>query len=126
VSPPTAGPTADFESTIDIQYRVLYSRVFPVKKGGLQITLSADWSPSGVDRPGVLYPPPAEYSVTLERKGWPFDDQVKTFTFPTGTEMLWVGTGLEEGNYQLIFFVGDHDPSFRLTGNVSVTTFDAH
>ena len=122
--PPAAERLADFESTISICQQVLTTRVFPVKNGGLAVTLDPDWSRAEPDQPAASCTGTTSYWVSLVRKSTPFDTELSTVTLLTGRRAHLIWEGLENGDYQLLIFAGDHDPACCLTGDISVTTFE--
>jgi hypothetical protein len=123
----TTKPPADFTSTMDICYRLLKSRVFPVKDGGLQVTISADWKiKAGATGPGAQCGP-SNYYVSLEQKGWIYDSEISTSKpIPTGKRFNITWKKLPRGNYYLMILAGEaHGPYCCLQGDISVFTFSA-
>jgi hypothetical protein len=119
--PPTP---ADFTSTMKICLRVLNSRTFPVKNGGLKVTLRANWAPAPGTGP-ALNCPISDYFVSLEQKGLIFDTEISTSTIPAGKSVSLTWRHLPKDDYFLTIFVPDHNPACCLTGDLSVFTFDA-
>jgi Domain of unknown function (DUF4157) len=118
---------ADFTSTMDICYRLLKSRVFPVKDGGLRVTISADWRiKAGATAPGAQCGP-SNYYVSLEQKGWIYDSEISTSKpIPTGKRFNIKWRELPRGDYYLLILAGEaHGPYCCLQGDISVFTFSA-
>jgi len=107
---------ADFNSTISICERILRSRIFPVKNGGLKVTLNAS-RPSGCSAD--------DYNVSLEKSNRVFDDEISTTKIPANKSVTLTWKQLEPGDYYLICWVPNSaGPTCCLTGSISVFTFD--
>jgi hypothetical protein len=132
---PSAAPVADasqadptgtpkFASTIELSKR-LNSREFSVERGGLVVTVSADWELKPDDSAAAV-PPTGEYSVTLAERDPLFDDDLGTVIITVGSSASAEWKQLDEDDdYFLIFAVSRESPSWILRGTVSVAEFDA-
>jgi hypothetical protein len=124
-TPAASKPPADFTSTLSICLRILNSRAFQVKNGGLKVTLRARWVSKPWLGPEHLCEAP-DYWVSLEKKRLLFDKEIGTSKVPAGKAVSLTWRGLESGDYYLTIFVPEsHHPACCLEGDLSVLTFDA-
>jgi hypothetical protein len=122
-TPQRQGPAPDWTSTIEICHRVLRSRVFPVRNGGLRVTLRASWAATGPRAFGGC--PADDYHVSLEEQGLIFDSEISTSTVPAGRRITLTWRHLDPGDYYLIIWSPGHNPFCCLRGDISAGTFDA-
>jgi hypothetical protein len=117
--------TPAFSSTISICHRELDSREFSVERGGLMVTVNADWTPFPGTEP-ESEPPTSDYSLKLTERDVFFDDEVSTSKIPVGQDIGMRWRQLEDDDdYFLTISVPDHDPRWCLKGTISVPTFEA-
>jgi hypothetical protein len=125
--PAAAGPTTslEFNSTMQICQRQLTSRTLPVSTGGLQLRVAARWmTSSGSPRPAADCPL-TDYTVTLKQQGSWWDSEINTVSVPVGRSVTLRWRHLDPGTYYFVFKTANADPTCCLTGQVSVSSFDA-
>lgn len=106
-----------FESTVEVCHRVLESRKFDVRNGGVRVRFYANGPDTDVPNCRSF-----EFGVTLTRSEdwWP-DDEIATCEAMTGGVRNFAYGNLPSGTYYLTFWrVFDH-PHCCLTGDVEVT-----
>jgi hypothetical protein len=123
LAPSPKGMESAFESWFEICYRFKRTRDFKVARGGVMLTLSANWARRFGD--AVIDCPTDSYEVTLHRKGLIFDDDISTATVPVGDQSVsW--SPLQPGDYYFTIEAPTHSPLCCLKGDkIAVSTFDA-
>jgi hypothetical protein len=108
-----------FQSTIEICYQRLTTRVFNVPDGGVRLQLSADWASRFQDSTVC---PTDDYEVTLHRSNLLLDDEIATAKVPVGGQSIdW--EPLPPGDYYFTIDAPPHSPLCCLRGDILVSTF---
>lgn len=115
VDRPTLQREHVFTSTIEICQRLLTSRRFHVKQGGVRVTASARYEQMG--RPECSS---ADYHITLKQNGLLYDSEYGTCGYPQGAPVTKIWTQLPEGDYELVIWTNNTNPNCCLTGDIAV------
>lgn len=125
-APHTSGTTLSFQSTLKICHRLLRSRTFHVPNGGLRVRIGAQWfDPSGRNIQSRADCPITEFHVSLEQSGTFWDSEISDTAIPVGHAQAIRWRYLDPGDYYLNIWTLNDDPNCCLTGEISVSTFDA-
>ncbi len=120
-----------FESTIQLQHRVLKGETkFVVKKGAIAVTADARWhlrEEEGSEEPQAGPVPDetkvcgtAPYQITVSQIGALWDSEYGSCSFPSTGPGKAIWNKLPEDTYYLTISAGDHNPHCLLEGEVKV------